>query len=104
LSGKLVIIVIIALLTGECCFAQIHRFSFDSQPFSLNITHHTGSQKQAIFIVNTSWVPSEAFEKANIKHVYYESPGPVHQLLTWRRDSRHSLNKRSCIDSFNKII
>ena len=104
MSGKLVIIIIIALLTGEYCFAQVYQLPFDFQPFSLNFTLHADSQKQAIFIVNTSWVPSEAFEKANIKHVYYESPGPVHQLLTWRRDSRHSLNKRSCIDSFNKII
>jgi enterochelin esterase-like enzyme len=28
----------------------------------------------------------EAFNKAGIKHVYYESPGTAHEWLTWRRD------------------
>jgi enterochelin esterase family protein len=28
----------------------------------------------------------EAFDKAGIKHVYYESPGTQHEWLTWRRD------------------
>ena len=28
----------------------------------------------------------EEFEKAGVKHVYYESPGTAHEWLTWRRD------------------
>ena len=105
MSGKLVIIIVIALITGEYCFAQTNQHFFDFQPFSLNFTPHPDSQKQAISIINTSWVRSKAFEKTNIKHVYYESPSLVHQLLTWRRDSRYSFsNKRSGIDSINKII
>jgi enterochelin esterase family protein len=30
----------------------------------------------------------EAFDKAGIKHVYYESPGTAHEWQTWRRDLR----------------
>ena len=104
MSGKLVIIVIIALLTGEYCFAQIHRFSFDSQPFSLNFTPNAGSQKRAIFIVNTSWVRSETFEKAEIKHVNYESPETARERLTWRRNMCHYFFQTNYIDNFNKII
>jgi len=27
-----------------------------------------------------------ALEEANIKHVFYESPGTAHEWQTWRRD------------------
>ena len=62
MSGKLVIIVIIALITGGYCFAQMVQLPSYFQLSSLNITGRqylpVDSQRQAIFRVNAPQVQS----------------------------------------------